>query len=177
VRSHAVRFWEIRPNRTGRGTSYTVRWTVASREKSRTFARKALAERYRARLMQAADRGEAFDSDTGLPDSLAREVSLLTWFELACDFIDARWPKHAGKGRVSLAEGLTAVTPVLVKPLHGAPDPEALRRWAFNPPGATAPSHPRSRPRSAGWPRPPCRWLRWKNPSSWPVPWMPVAGN
>jgi hypothetical protein len=55
-----------------KGVSYTVRWTVAGREKSRTLARKALAERYRARLIQAADRGEAFDSDTGLPDSLAR---------------------------------------------------------------------------------------------------------
>ena len=52
--------------------------------------------------------------------------------------MDARWPKHAGKGRVSLAEGLIAVTPVLVKSQRGAPDPavlrQALRKWAFNPP-------------------------------------------
>src|SRR5215467_11717318 len=109
MKSHAVRFWEIRPNRTAKGVSYTVRWTVAGREKSRTLARKALAERYRARLIQAADRGEAFDSDTGLPDSLTRETSRVTWYEHACDFIDARWPRHAGKGRVSLVEGLTAV--------------------------------------------------------------------
>jgi hypothetical protein len=73
-----------------------------------------------------------------LPDSLAREVSLVTWFEHACAFMDARWPKHAAKGRVSLAEGLIAVTPVLVKNQRGAPDPDvlrrALRKWAFNPP-------------------------------------------
>jgi integrase len=138
VKSHAVRFWEIRSNRTSKGVSYTVRWTVAGREKLRTLARKALAERYRARLIQAADRGEAFDSDTGLPDSLARETSRVTWYEHACDFIDARWPRHAGKGRVSLVEGLTAVTAALVTPRHGAPDPNvlrrALRKWAFNPP-------------------------------------------
>ena len=35
-----------------------------------------------------------------------------------------RWPKHAAKGRVSLAEGLIAVTPVLVKSQRGAPDPD-----------------------------------------------------
>ena len=138
MKSHAVRFWEIRPNKTARGVSYTVRWTVAAREKSRTFARKALAERYRSRLMQAADQGEAFDSDTGLPDSLAREISPVTWYEHACGFIDSRWPRHAGKGRVSLVEGLIAVSPVLVKTQRGAPDPDvlrrALRKCAFNPP-------------------------------------------
>ena len=52
--------------------------------------------------------------------------------------MDARWPKHAAKGRMSLVEGLIAVTPVLLKSQRGAPDPvvlrEALRRWAFNPP-------------------------------------------
>ena len=138
MKSHNVRFWEIRPRKTAKGESWTVRWTVAGREKSVTLVRKAQAERHRARLMQAADRGEAFDLDSGLPDSLAREVSPVTWLELARDFIDARWPKHAGKGRVSLVEGLIAVTPVLVKPMRGEPEPkvlrEALRRWAFNPP-------------------------------------------
>jgi integrase len=138
VKSHDVRFWETRSNKTAKGSSYTVRWTVAGREKSRTLAGKARAERYKSRLLQAADRGEAFDVDSGLPDSLAREVSRVTWFEHACAFMDARWPKHAAKGRVSLAEGLIAVTPVLVKNQRGAPDPEilrrALRKWAFNPP-------------------------------------------
>lgn len=88
--------------------------------------------------MQAADRGEAFDVDTGLPDSMAREASSLTWYEHACAFADTRWPKVAAKGRISLVEGLMAVTPVLVTSTRGAPDPEvlrqAMRRWAFNPP-------------------------------------------
>jgi hypothetical protein len=88
--------------------------------------------------MQAADRGEAFEVDSGLPDSMAHEVSSLTWYEHACAFADARWPKTAAKGRISLVEGLMAVTPVLVTSKRGAPDPDALRqamrRWAFNPP-------------------------------------------
>src|SRR5262245_29360642 len=87
--------------------------------------------------MQAADRGEAFDLDTGLPDSMAHEVWSVTWYEHACAFIDARWPRVAAKGRISLVEGLMAVTPVLVITGRGAPDPDVLRRamreWAFNP--------------------------------------------
>jgi hypothetical protein len=49
--------------------------------------------------MQAADKGEAFDIETGLPDSMAREVSSVTWYQHACAFADARWPKVAAKGR------------------------------------------------------------------------------
>lgn len=146
MKSHEVRFWDIRPNKTAKGQSYTVRWTVGGREKSRTLARKAQAERYRSRLMQAADKGEAFDVDSGLPDSMAREISQRTWYEHACAFMDERWPKHAGKGRVSLVEGLTAVTLVLVKSDRGAPDPSvlrmALRKWAFNPPRRDADKPP-----------------------------------
>lgn len=137
MKSHRVRFWEIRANKTAKGASYTVRWTVAGREKSATFARKAQAERYRSRLMQAADKGEAFDVETGLPDSMAHEVSSVTWYQHACAFADARWPRVAAKGRISLVEGLMAVTPVLVTNTRGAPDVEllrqAMRKWAFNP--------------------------------------------
>lgn len=138
MKSHNVRFWEIRPRKTAAGSSWTIRWTVASREKSATFARNAQAERHRSRLMQAADRGEAFDVGTGLPDSMAQEASSVTWYEHARAFADARWLKVAAKGRISLVEGLMAVTPVLVISSRGAPDPDVLRqvmrKWAFNPP-------------------------------------------
>ena len=110
MKSHNVRFWDIRPRKTAKGASWTVRWTVEGREKSVTLARKAQAERHRSRLMQAADRREAFDLETGLPDSMAREASSVTWYEHACAFADARWPKVAAKGRISLVEGLMAVT-------------------------------------------------------------------
>ena len=52
--------------------------------------------------------------------------------------MDVRWPKHAAKGRATMAEALLAVTPVLVKSQRGAPDADvmrqALRKWTFNPP-------------------------------------------
>ena len=143
MKSHNVRFWEIRPRKTAKGSSWTVRWTVEGREKSATLAKKAQAERHRSKLMQAADRGEAFDVETGLPDSMVREVSSVTWYQHACAFADVRWPKVAAKGRISLVEGLVAVTPVLVTSHRGAPDAEilrqAMRRWAFNPPRRSSP--------------------------------------
>lgn len=58
---------------------------------------------------------------------MIREVSTRTWYEYACAFADARSPKVAAKGRISLAEGLMAVTPVLVIGKRGAPDAEVLR--------------------------------------------------
>jgi hypothetical protein len=143
VKSHDVRFWEIRPNKSMKNgkpvtRSYTVRWTVAGREKSKTFERKPLATRHLAKLVRAADQGEGFDTDTGLPDSMARERSSLTWYQHACEYADERWNGLSAKGRISLVEGLMAVTVVLVKSRRGAPEPEvlrrALRRWAFNPP-------------------------------------------
>jgi integrase len=142
VKSNKIRFWEIRPNYSTKGgkrkaRSYTVRWTVEGKEKSETFVAKAQAERYKSRLVSAAER-EPFNVESGLPDSMERERSSKTWYELACAYIDEKWPKLAAKGRVSLVEGLMAVTPVLVKSGRGAPDAQvmrlALRNWAFNPP-------------------------------------------
>jgi hypothetical protein len=67
MKSHKVRFWDIRPRKTAKGESWTVRWTVAGREKSTTLARKPQAERFRSKLMQAADRGEALTWTPGYP--------------------------------------------------------------------------------------------------------------
>ena len=67
MKSHQVRVWTIQARTGGKKRSYTVRWSVAAREKSRTFATRALADNFRSDLMQAASRGETFDVDTGLP--------------------------------------------------------------------------------------------------------------
>jgi hypothetical protein len=59
---------------------------------------------------------------------------------------NARWPRVAAKGRISLVEGLMAVTPVLVTNTRGAPDAEllrqAMRKWAFNPSRRETPMPP-----------------------------------
>lgn len=136
MKSYEVRFWEVRKKK-GRRRPYEVRWLVAGRQKSRSFLTRALADSSRSQLVQAARRGEAFDVESGLPESVQREQSAVTWFEHACDYIDAKWSKSAAKSRVSLVEGMTAVTLALVKTERGAPDAvqlrRALRKWAFNP--------------------------------------------
>jgi integrase len=92
---------------------------------------------FRSGLVQAARRGEAFDTATGLPEAQVREQATVTWYEHAIDYIDMKWPTLAGKSRVSAVETLTAVAPALLRNDPAAPDLAtlrvALRRWAFNP--------------------------------------------
>ncbi|MBG0828198.1 site-specific integrase [Planomonospora sp. ID67723] len=135
MKSYDVRFWKIQ-TRKGRRKPYEVRWVVADRPFSQSFVTGALADSFRAQLITAARNGEAFDSETGLPDSMHREKQAVTWFEHAVDYVAAKWPKAAGNSRRSIIEGVLAVTPVLVRDLRGAPDTDTLReaiRWAVIP--------------------------------------------
>ena len=72
--SYDVRVWTIRAYEGARRRTYTVRWTVAGREFRDTFATRALAESFRADLLSAARKGEAFDSGAGLPVSMQADV-------------------------------------------------------------------------------------------------------
>jgi len=56
-----------------------VRWKVASRRFNRGFAVKALADAFRAQLLEAARKGESFSTETGLPQSLARRERHVTF--------------------------------------------------------------------------------------------------
>ncbi|MBB4933745.1 integrase [Lipingzhangella halophila] len=143
MKSYDVRFWTIKTNRkrnpkTGKTkvVSHTVRWTVAGREKSKTYQNKPGAENFLSDLRQAAKDNEAFDIDSGLPDSLARDKAAATWYEHAVSYVDHKWAGSSAKQRISIAEALTAVTVVLVKSQRGAPEAavlrRALRKWAFN---------------------------------------------
>ncbi|GLZ06475.1 hypothetical protein Acsp03_39410 [Actinomadura sp. NBRC 104412] len=78
--SYKVTFWELRPNKSAprpgkpsKVISYTARWLVGGREKSRTFKRSAQANNFLSDLRQAAKKGEAFDVDSGLPVSMLAE--------------------------------------------------------------------------------------------------------
>jgi hypothetical protein len=81
-------------------------------------------------------KGEAFDTETGLPKSAVREHESVTWFDLACRFVDLKWPHLAAKSRASVADALATVTPVLVTTRRGMPDQKTLRAalygWAFH---------------------------------------------
>jgi integrase len=134
---YQVRIYKIDSYKGKRKTSYRVRWSVAGVRHSETFGTRKLSESFRSDLMHAAREGEAFDPDSGMPrkaSQVARQQRL--WFELAQEFIDARWDDFAPRHRKSTVDGLVTLTCALVREERTRTDPLALRQaltgWAFN---------------------------------------------
>ncbi|MFC0599499.1 tyrosine-type recombinase/integrase [Streptomyces palmae] len=136
MKSHDVRIWGIRKRPTKK-PSYEVRWKVGDAKPfPETFRTKALADNFRAKLMRAAQNGEEFDTETGLPESMATAVTVsLTWYAFARKYLDMKWLHAAPNSRDSINETLTLVTTELLDDRPGRPDDETLRRalrgWAF----------------------------------------------
>jgi integrase len=136
--SQDVQFWKLArlPKKKGRRRVYGVRWVVAGKPFSKWFEYEAQADSYRSGLIQAARNGEGFDTDTGQPESSARQHQAVTWFDLACRFVDLKWPHVAAKSRTSIADALATVTPILVTTTRGRPEAKTLRGvlygWAFH---------------------------------------------
>lgn len=120
---------------------------MAEREFSKTYATKALAEGRRTELLAAQRRGEAFDRESGVPESeLRAQRASVTWYENAVKFMDTVWAGLEPGSRRKLAEALATVTLVMVEPGIDPVDHAFCFRWlvswAFN-----------SRERLAGLPR------------------------
>jgi integrase len=118
--------WKIQA-RKGRKTPYRVRWVVAGRQFGNSFVTMALAESFRAQLITAARKGEGFDTESGLPESMERKRLDVSFYEHAAEFAAVVWPAAAGTSRVSLIETLSRVVPVVVRTLPSAPDRDVLR--------------------------------------------------
>ncbi|WP_234358905.1 hypothetical protein [Plantactinospora sp. BC1] len=129
MKSREVRIRGIQVNTLAkRKKSYTVRWVVGTEPKSRTFGTRALADNFRSDLMQAVNRGEAFDTDTGLPGSMVPPQESVTWLAFVRRYVDMKWPGAAAKSRESMTDALAAVTGLLIQDLPGRPDAALLRR-------------------------------------------------
>ena len=143
---HQVRFWDIRKITDTRGGRYRVRWTVASRERCRSFTTKALADAFLTELKKAARDGEPFDPATGLPARQAPEKTApaVTWYQHATSYAAMKWPDLAPKSRRAVAEALTTITIALTSPAPGPAEADRLRRalfgHAFNAPAADTPA-------------------------------------
>jgi integrase len=113
-----------------------VWWRVAGKRRKARFKTYALATSFRGELLAAARKGEAFDVETGRPVAMGRPAKAMTWYELACAFVDMKWPRVAATTRRTHAEALTAVTTALLPTDKGRPNGQLLRsalcRWAFN---------------------------------------------
>ncbi|WP_327680175.1 tyrosine-type recombinase/integrase [Streptomyces sp. NBC_00467] len=147
--SFDVKLWKV--TRTGRKSRpYRLRWVVAGRVHGDTFTTSALAESRRSELWQAMNRrGEAFEIESGLPESEVRAATEaaeavdfklpLRWFEFCRKYVATRWRTSAAKTRESMADGLAAVALAMVQRGDGMPDDAILRlafRWGIVPANA-----------------------------------------
>jgi integrase len=135
--SHDVRIWAIEPYKGKHKTTYRVRWLVEKRKFGEQFAGSALADSFRSQLVTAARKGEAFDTETGLPMSMQHKQATptMTWYEFACAYADMKWPDSSPKYRKSLAESLTRITIAMVRDDVAIEDGKAMRSalmTAFN---------------------------------------------
>jgi integrase len=119
--TYKVRFWEIgvrKPNEKGRRkASYGARWVTDGHEHSEWFATKALARSYLNKLVRAANQGEAFDMETGLPESMYREQNSPSLLRVAQEFLREIWPDVSPNSRGRLLDGLAVA-------VHGFLDDE-----------------------------------------------------
>lgn len=140
-----IRLWKV--TKTGRKSRpYRLRWVVAGQVHGDTFATSALADSRRSELWQAMRRGEAFDAESGLPESEVRAAAEaadakppLRWLEFCRKYIAGRWRTSAAKTRESMADGLAAVALAMVQRGDGVPDDTDLRlafRWGIVPANA-----------------------------------------
>ena len=128
MKSYKVSVWKISENRSAKKPTHLVRWSVDKAPFHEVFKTKALADRFRAKLLRAVDRGEPFDTVSGLPDSLRGGKAALSFLDLAVKYVDHRWADASAKHRDSMTDALAGVVPVLVRPGRGRPSPEVLRR-------------------------------------------------
>ncbi|AKG45504.1 phage integrase family protein [Streptomyces xiamenensis] len=102
MKSYKVVIWKLSVNRSAKKPTHLVRWSVDGGPFHESHRTKALADRFRAKLLRAADKGEAFDTVTGLPDSLRGGKVALSFVELAVKYLDARWAEASAKQRDSM---------------------------------------------------------------------------
>ncbi|MBZ9598117.1 tyrosine-type recombinase/integrase [Streptomyces erythrochromogenes] len=147
--SFDVKLWKV--SKTGRKSRpWRLRWVVAGRVHGDTFTTSALAESRRNELWQSMNRrGEAFEIESGLPESEVRAAAEaaelaeaaealppLRWFEFCRKYVAGRWRTAAAKSREGMADGLAAVTLAMVKRGGDVPADETLRlafRWGIVP--------------------------------------------
>jgi hypothetical protein len=152
--SYDVRIWAIETYRGAKVTTYTVRWKVGPKRWRRSFRIIAQADSFRAELLAAARRGEAFAIETGLPASWRRDNLAVSWYDFTCSYMDMKWKLASAKYRRAIAQALAAALPAMVKPSAGKPSDPDIRRavlgWGTTP--GFARQHPLTwRPYSSGY--------------------------
>jgi integrase len=108
---------------------WVVRWSVESREKSRSFRTRGEADRFRTRLIGAHAVGELFDPATGEPATWRPQLADCTVYDWARRWFGEQWPEWAPRTRKSAAESLSRLIMLAVDAAPPDGDDE-LRRYA-----------------------------------------------
>ena len=133
--TYDVRVYKTEVYRGKRTSSHTVRWKTAQRAWRRTFRNAAQADVFRAELLAAARKGEAFNVATGEPVSWQRDDPGMTWYEFTCAYVDMKWKVASAKYRRAIAQALTSAAPPMLAAAsqHDSRDlRSALANWAYN---------------------------------------------
>ncbi|MFD4998068.1 tyrosine-type recombinase/integrase [Streptomyces buecherae] len=144
--SNDVRVWRVGKVRS-KSAPYQLRWVVAGEVRHASFATFTLADNRRSELRQAMRRGEAFDVESGLPESEVRraEEALAaqaaekldpTWWQFAREFMRRRWRTAAAKTREGFADSLASAALGMMNDTPDAPNLRLVRqavRWAVVP--------------------------------------------
>ncbi|MFF3747730.1 tyrosine-type recombinase/integrase [Streptomyces kronopolitis] len=134
--TYDVKFWKTSVYQGTKKTTYTVRWELEGKEWRKPFGTVALADSFRAGLVSAARKGEAFSLSTGLPVSHLSRAAGVTWYDFAIQFVDQLWERTSGNNRKIVAKVLTPVTIALLRSqptaFKGVDVRRALREYAFN---------------------------------------------
>lgn len=90
--TYKARIWKLqaRRNKAGKVTSYRVRWEINDVEFGETFRNGTQAESFRAELLTAERKGEAFYTESGLPVSMKRATDEMSWLDFACSYVDMK---------------------------------------------------------------------------------------
>ena len=107
---------------------WIVRWSVEGRQRSRAFATRAEADRYRSVLYAAHRGGELFDIESGEPISWGPSAADLAIHAWARRWVAEQWNEWQPRTRVSAIEALSRFIPLATRRDAGKP-PDALRSY------------------------------------------------
>ena len=134
--TYDVRIYKTEVYRGSRVTTHKVRWKTSDKTWKRPFRTAAQADVFRAELLAAARKGEAFSLTTGEPVSWQRNQPGTTWYEFACAYVDSKWESASAKYRRAIAQALASATMAMLTGDPSMPESQVLRsalvNWGFN---------------------------------------------
>jgi integrase len=109
---------------------------ISGREAETTVYGNAITQSFQ---QLTARKGEAFDVETGRPVShlhLQTQGQSTSWYDFACTYVDAKWPRISAKYRRGVAEALMSITCALIADQLTEENARVVRsalfNWAFN---------------------------------------------